>query len=97
MATGSNSKLKAESKCGESFSKTHFFPQNLAIFFRKNENIETEYSLLIFYFFKFSFWQNFAPKKHSSRHIIPHNWIWPWKLEPGSGPLTRVSFKTSFI
>jgi hypothetical protein len=62
MATGSNSKrttatkLKAESKCGEIVSKTHFFPQNLPIFFRKNENIETEYSLLIlFLFIYFSF------------------------------------------
>jgi hypothetical protein len=47
------------------FQKT-FFLQNLPKKFRKNENIRTEYSLLILFYFIFSFWEIFAPKKHSS-------------------------------
>jgi hypothetical protein len=63
------------------FQKT-FFPQNLPIFFRKNENIETELfpsNFILFYVFVLT---KFRTKKHSSRYIIPHNCNWPWKLEP---------------
>jgi hypothetical protein len=61
MATGSNSKrtsatkLKAKSKCGEIISKPTFSLKIYQIFFRKNENIETEYSLLILFYFIFFF------------------------------------------
>jgi hypothetical protein len=46
-----DTKLKAQSKCGEIFSI--FFPQNLALFCPKKGNIMTKYCLLNFYFSHF--------------------------------------------